>query len=304
MIAAVFLASNTIGAIPLFIFSAFAIAENPEIAGRLAENPTDLSSLTPDPYSGLFSMLFPFVAGLFAFILLVKVLHSRSFTMTITGSTRIRWSHFFVSYFVWAALSFLYLAIYYRIEPSNFTLNNASSSLLYIAAIALVLIPFQAGFEEVIFRGYLMQGFTTMFSYRWFPLVMTSLLFGLMHAFNPEVKEYGFFTMMPQYILFGLIFGIATLLDDGVEAALGAHAANNTFLVIMVTHDSSSLQTPALFEQHSVYPWTEFAGLLISGVIFILILKLVFKWNNFFVVLSKVKNPQTGKVLDEEGQIV
>ena len=77
--------------------------------------------------------------------------------------------------------------------------------------------------------------------------MMTSVLFGLMHAFNPEVEEFGFFTMMPQYILFGLIFGIVTILDDGIEAAIGAHAANNIFLCIMVTHNSSALQTPAVY---------------------------------------------------------
>jgi membrane protease YdiL (CAAX protease family) len=48
-----------------------------------------------------------------------------------------------------------------------------------------------------------MQGFAAMVKNRWFPLIMTSILFGLMHSFNPEVKEFGFFTMMPQYIAFG-----------------------------------------------------------------------------------------------------
>ena len=53
---------------------------------------------------------------------------------------------------------------------------------------------------------------------------------------------------MPQYIVFGLIFGIITILDDGIEAAMGAHAANNIFLCIMVTNESSALQTPALYD--------------------------------------------------------
>ena len=66
--------------------------------------------------------------------------------------------------------------------------------------------------------------------------------------------------MMPQYVLFGLIFGIITVLDDGIEAAIGAHAANNIFLCIMVTNDSSALQTPAVYEQHNIYPWTELAS--------------------------------------------
>jgi hypothetical protein len=117
---------------------------------------------------------------------------------------------------------------------------------------------------------------------------MTSVLFGLMHALNPEVKEYGFLTMMPQYILFGLIFGVITILDDGIEAAMGAHTANNVFLCIMVTNKSSALQTPALLEQNNIYPWTEFAGLLFTGIALILILKAIFKWNDFSLLYRKI----------------
>ena len=117
---------------------------------------------------------------------------------------------------------------------------------------------------------------------------MTSVLFGLMHAFNPEVKEYGFLTMMPQYILFGLIFGFITVFDDGIEAAMGAHTANNVFLCVMVTNKSSALQTPALFVQQNINPWTEFAGLLITGIIFIFILSKIFRWRSLSLLTEKI----------------
>jgi hypothetical protein len=152
-----------------------------------------------------------------------------------------------------------------------------------------LLIPFQAAFEEVLFRGYLMQGFAALVKNRWFPVIMTSVLFGLMHAFNPEIKEFGFFTMMPQYIVFGLIFGIITILDDGIEAAMGAHAANNIFLCIMVTSESSALQTPALYQQYNIHPWMEFSALCIIGILFISILKVLFRWDNFSVLSGKIK---------------
>lgn len=289
MIAAILLASNTIGSIPLLIPFFKAALSDPSVAEKLAENPADYSSLGVDPFYGLFMMLFPFVAGMAAFALLVKPLHGRSFLSTLTGTSRFRWNHMFISFIVWTVLSSIYLFAYLKIEPSNFTLNNTSITLLFISLIAIALIPFQAGLEEVVFRGYLMQGFGSLLRYRWFPVVMTSVLFGLMHGLNPEVKEYGFFTMMPQYIVFGLIFGIVAVMDDGIESAIGAHAANNIFLVIMVTHESSALQTPALYEQTTIYPWTEFTGLVISGVLFIMILKAVFKWADFGLVMKKIQ---------------
>lgn len=288
MIAAVLLASNTIGALPLLIAIAAKSVSNPAVISTISANPGDYSALGLNPNIGLIMMLFPFIAGLAAFVLLIKPLNSRTFMNTINGTGKIRWNRFFISALIWTLLSAGYLILYMKINPANFTVNNKTLSLLSLSAVSLLFIPFQATFEEVLFRGYLMQGFATMVRNRWFPLIMTSILFGLLHAFNPEVKEYGFFTMIPQYILFGLIFGIITIVDDGIEAAMGAHTANNAFLCIMVTNKSSALQTPALYEQNSVYPWTEFTGLLITGILFILILKILFRWNDFSLLFKKI----------------
>lgn len=289
MVAAVFLVSNTIGAFPLLIAMFIKAASSPEIITQFAANPGNYSLLGVHSNILLILMIFPFIAGLVAFILLIKPLNNRSLYNTINGTMSFRWSRFFIGALVWLILSSIYLFVYLKADPSNFSVNNKTSSLIVLSFISVLIIPFQASFEEILFRGYLMQGFSVIFKNRWFPLLMTSVLFGLMHALNPEVKEFGFLTMMPQYILFGLIFGMITILDDGIEASMGAHAANNIFLCIMVTQKSSALQTPALYEQHNIYPWTEFTGLLLAGSAFVLILKLIFKWDDFSVIFSRVK---------------
>jgi membrane protease YdiL (CAAX protease family) len=289
MFAVILIVSNTIGAFPLIIALLMKSASNPQVFSQISANPNDFSVLGLDPNAGLIMMLFPFIAGLAAFILFVKPLNNRTLKNTINGTGRIRWNRFFISAFIWLMLSAVYLFSYLKLDPSNFTLNNKTASLIILSVISLLFIPFQAAFEEVLFRGYLMQGFAAILRNRWFPLVMTSILFGLMHAFNPEVREYGFLTMMPQYILFGLIFGVITILDDGIEAAMGAHTANNVFLCIMVTNESSALQTPALYEQQNIYPWTEFAALIFTGIVFIIILKIIFKWDDFSLLFSEVK---------------
>jgi uncharacterized protein len=281
MIGAILIASNTLGALPLITTVFLKSGSNPEILSSITENPNDFSVLGLDPNALLIMMLFPFIAGLLAFVFLVKPLHNRTLKMTINGTEKIRWNRFFISGGVWLVLSGLYLFFYMKFDPSNFVINNKTISLLTLSLISILMIPFQAAFEEVLFRGYLMQGFASLVRNRWFPLIITSVMFGLMHSLNPEVKEFGFWTMMPQYILFGLIFGIITVLDDGIEAAMGAHAANNIFLCIMVTNQAAALQTPALYEQLNIFPWTELAGLFLSGIVFILILKYFFKWESF-----------------------
>ena len=289
MLVAVLVATNTLGALPLLLAYAKKAATDPQVVSEIAANPGNLGILGLDPNLGLFMMLFPFLIGLLAFVLLVKPLNNRTFKVTINGRGKIRWDRFVISFLVWLILSSLYFFIYLQADPSNFNLNNVSGTLLVLIVVSFLFVPFQAAFEEVIFRGYLMQGLAVLLRNRWFPLLMTSLLFGLMHSFNPEVKEFGFLTMMPQYVTFGLIFGIVTILDDGIEAAIGAHTANNIFLCIMVTHESSALQTPAVYEQQNVYPYTEFAALLVTGIIFVIILKIIFKWDKFSLLLGRVE---------------
>ena len=288
MVVSVFIVSNTIGAIPILISIAIKSASDPEVMAHLASNPNDFSVLGLGPNVGFLMMMFPFIAGLTAFILLIKPLNNRSLKMTINGTEKIRWKRFFISAFVWLVLSALYLFFYVKFDPSNFRINNKTISLLFLSIITVIFIPFQAAFEEVLFRGYLMQGFAVLLRKRWFPVVMTSILFGLMHSLNPEVKAFGFLTMIPQYIVFGLIFGIITILDDGIEATMGAHAANNIFLCIMVTNGSSASQTPALYEQFRIHPWIDFGALILTGMVFILILKIIFKWENFGILFGKI----------------
>ena len=79
------------------------------------------------------------------------------------------------------------------------------------------------------------------------PLLVTSVLFGLMHAANPEVEKMGFIIML-YYIGTGLFLGILTLMDEGLELALGFHAANNLIGALLLTSDWSALQTNSLLK--------------------------------------------------------
>jgi membrane protease YdiL (CAAX protease family) len=305
MLVAVFVAANTVGGIPLIIGFVTRATSDPQAMARLSANPSDLSALGIAPNLGLFMMLFPFLAALITFAILVKPLHGRTFRQTIGGAASVRWKRALVSALVWAIFSALYLFVYKLLAPENFRINNTSSTLIWLVAISLFFIPFQASFEEVIFRGYLMQGFTVLtrrsngflryISFvtgsTLFPLLTTSLLFGIMHAWNPEIKQYGFFTMIPQYVIFGLLFGVITVLDDGIEIAAGAHASNNIFLSIMLTNSSSTLQTPAVFEQINIQPWVDFWALLGISVIFFILMKKIYGWGDLSVLWRKVEAP-------------
>lgn len=292
MVIAVFAASNTVGGIPLIVAMVGKAASDPQAMARLAENPMNISVLGINPNLSLGLMLFPFIIALIAFVLLIKPLNGRTVAGTINGTRKVRWNRIFVSAFVWLLLSAIYVFVQMKLSPDDFSLNNTSRTLIPLIIISVLLIPFQAAFEEILFRGYMLQGFAVLTKTRWLPVLLTGLIFGIMHAWNPEVKEYGFLTMMPQYAVFGIIFGIAAVMDDGIETAIGAHAANNVFLSIMVTNSSSALQTPAVFEQKVIHPWAEFWGLLAAGIAFLIILRMIYRWKDAGILFRKLETPE------------
>ena len=277
-----FFIANTIGAIPLGIAMVIGMAKGGEIN---PDNMADLSGLGFDGNTSLFLMMFPFIIGLIGFILILKPFHKRSIKEVINGTQSIRWNRFFYSAAVWTIISGLMLFADYYMNSSNYELNLNWSLFLPLIVISLLIIPFQTSFEEIIFRGYLAQGVARWTRNRWLVVLLPAILFGLMHIMNPEVKEYGFLFTMPQYIIFGIVFGLMAVLDDGIETSMGAHAANNIFIAIFVTAKASALQTPALFVNNHIDPVKELIVLLLSTVIIILILARKYNWN--FSILNQ-----------------
>lgn len=285
MAVAGFVASNFIGAIPLAIVLAIKIAQNG--ITTLPANPMDFAAYGLNPNIGLVLVVIPFIMALITVILLLKPLHRRSVRDVINGTSTIRWNHFVFAFTIWALMLGVILVVDYTLNPSNFIMHFDINRFVILVLVALLLIPFQTTYEEVVFRGYLAQGVAAWTRNRWLAILLPSLLFGCMHIFNPEVKEYGFLLTIPQYVLFGLIFGIISVLDDGIETAMGAHAANNIFMSIFVTSKASVLQTSALFEQQRVDPLKDMIVLAVCGIIFITILSFRYKWK-FAVISQKV----------------
>ncbi len=280
-----FAIANTIGAIPLGIAVLIGMAQGGELNPN---NLADLSGLGFDGNTSLFLMMFPFIVGLIGFVLIIKPLHKQNIKEVINGTQSIRWNRFFYSAAVWTTISGVLLVADYYLNSSHYELNLNWSSFIPLIVIALLTIPFQTSFEEIIFRGYLGQAVARWTRNRWLVAILPAILFGLLHMFNPEVKEYGFWLVMPQYIIFGLVFGLMSVLDDGIETAMGAHAANNIFISIFVTAKASVLQTPALFVNNHSDPVKDLIVMSLAAIVILVILARKYNWN-FSIMNQRVE---------------
>jgi membrane protease YdiL (CAAX protease family) len=138
----------------------------------------------------------------------------------------------------------------YMMSPEDYVWNFKPLTFLILLLISVVMIPLQTSMEELIFRGYLMQGFGVLFKNRWMPLLITSILFGLLHIWNPEIDKLGIHLIW-YYIGTGLFLGVITLMDEGIELALGFHAANNLVTALLVTASWTAFQTESLLIDNS-----------------------------------------------------
>ena len=239
----------------------------------------------------LFLILFMFLVGLIFLFIGVKYIHQRSFTSLITSRTKVDWKRFFYGFFIWGILAVVITYNSILLAPENFIWNFNATPFFTLVAISFIFIPFQTGFEELLFRGYFMQGIGILAKNRWVPLVVTSLVFGLLHGTNPEVAKLGQITMV-FYIGTGLFFGIVTLMDEGTEIALGLHAVNNITAAFFVTTDWTVFQTDALYIDTSEpsVSWEMFVPVFIVYPIMLFLFSKKYGWTDW-------KEKLTGKII-------
>lgn len=295
----IFVAWQIVGMIPLLVFLGVEMVNGAALT-------TDISAMAELLGNNLFLflMLISFAVGLVGVIMSSKYLHKQSFTHLTTARKKIDWSRFWFIFIVWGIFSVGSTILSYYFSPDDYVYALNVKPFVILCAIVVVLIPLQTSFEEYLFRGYLMQGLAVTFKNRWLPLIITSVGFGLLHGLNPEVDKLGPI-MMVFYIGTGLVLGIMTLMDDGLELALGFHAANNMFTALLVTSDWSALQTDALLtytaDPQKMAISEIVAPVLIVYPILLLVLSKKYGWTNWKDKLfGNVEEPpkEDYKVLD------
>ena len=255
---------------------------------EIIENPNVL--FNPEKIGVNKSLLLALMMGMFVFTLLflwlaLKYIQKKPLSSIITGIEKIRWKRYFFSFGIWAALLLALTVISYATSPEEMEVRFNASNFAVLLVVAVIFIPIQTATEELIFRGYLMQGFGLIFKNGIFPLIITSVLFGLMHASNPEAKAHGLLIMMPYYIFFGAFLGMLTLLDEGAELAMGIHCANNLMSSLLVCSKNSVLQTDAIFYTSTENPAGEFITWIIMATICFFILFKTYKLSNWKLLI-------------------
>ncbi len=236
----------------------------------------------------------PLVVGFFIILGWVYLVHGQSITSLTTSRKKVDWKRILFAFSLWGGITAVMMLADIMLSPEDYVFNFKPIPFLILFVMAVVLVPLQTSFEEYMFRGHLMQGLGILAKNRWVPLIVTSVLFGVMHAANPEVGKIGY-GIMVFYIGTGFFLGILTLMDEGLELAIGFHAANNLTAALLVTADWTAFQTNSIYKDVSqpTLGWDIFIPVLVIYPILLLIFSKKYGWTDW-------KERLTGKVMDKE----
>ena len=240
-----------------------------------------------DSNTQLILIMLPFAFALCALVLSIRYVHKRPVLSIFTARERFDWKRYFLAFGVWLTILVILLAI--MAVTSNQVLWNLNPSTFFmLVAISCVMFPLQTATEEVFFRGLLFQGIGKRLKHAGWSILITGIIFGLLHGANPEIDKIGY-GIFAYYILSGVFLGVIAHLDDGLELGMGYHAANNMFAAIVLTNEWQAFQTDAMFIDMSPpsFGWDAILTLVIIQPLFILIFGKIYKWKNWRTQLFK-----------------
>jgi membrane protease YdiL (CAAX protease family) len=189
---------------------------------------------------------------------------------------------------VWAGAAAVFEGVAYLLYPESYTWTFDPARFVPLLVVCLLMVPLQSAGEELLFRGYLMQGLGLAIRRGWGVLAVTSLSFAAVHLGNPELARFG-----PAFVLYyagiGVALGLATLLDDGLEVAIGAHVANNLWGALVVSFPGSVLDTPALLRMEGVPPEVMAALGGATAVTSLVVLGILLDWGSRWSSLGAVE---------------
>jgi len=212
---------------------------------------------------GIYSLLF---------YLCIRFIHKKKFLSLINTGKNIKWNRILKGAGLWAGIMVIFTLMSLMFQDSNLSLNFNPGSFLLLLILSLLVFPIQASFEEIFFRGYLMQAIGLITKKPVVPLILTSLIFGVIHFFNGTNVTTSITIVFSATIL-GLMLGIIVLGENGLETAMGAHIANNMYVaVVFNTSDSGLGGLPSLITTETTDPLSGIPWLILMASVMIIIL--------------------------------
>ncbi len=187
-----------------------------------------LKGLFPDDDFGknigmFFIIMIIFGGALLAFLTVAVKLHRRKAMTFISTERRFNFKSYLTGFLMWGLLVFFGSLLTDSEGFTNFQQSFNPTRLLLLFLVGFVAIGVQSLFEEIVMRGYFLQGMYRRVRNIPLLIVINALIFGALHF------GYGIGSLIHSFS-FGVTFALIILLQNRIEFAAGAHNANNLVL--------------------------------------------------------------------------
>ena len=193
---------NTIGRVFLFIISYFIIVGIFQYIGSLIAG-VDFTNLEYEQNSTEQLIISVFdLAGTFLIIWLFMKFVDKEDFIELGFQTKNRLKEFITGIIIGLIIMLIgyFILIYFEeifFIKVNFDFNELIKSILLFTIVAIV--------EETLCRGYILKNIMSSFN-KYIALISSSILFSLMHAFNPNVDLFSLFALFLAGIVLGLSY--------------------------------------------------------------------------------------------------
>ena len=176
----------------------------------------------------------------------VRWVHRRPALTLLTGRQSFAWSACLRSAGAVLATVAIMAVAWKLVWPEDIRFVFDPGRFFLFLPFILVLTPLQVLAEEVVFRGYILQGVARLTGLWLIRLLVPAILFTIVHIPNEEFQAGGWWAAA-DYAVIALYLGFLTLRGNGLEYATGVHLGLNTSFFVIVGYSQTWLRTPSIF---------------------------------------------------------
>lgn len=216
---------NTIGRIILFMISFFFIVGIFQYVGSLITG-VDFTNLeyVKTSTEKLTTSVFNLVGTFLVIWLFMKFVDKEHF-VKLGFQTKNRLKDFFTGITIGLIIMLIayFLLIYYEeifFIKTNFDFKELIISILLFTIVAIV--------EETLFRGYILKNLMSSFN-KYIALIVSSILFSLMHGLNPNIDLFSLFDLF----LAGIVLGLSYIYTKNLWFPIAMHLSWNLFQTLL-----------------------------------------------------------------------
>jgi len=226
-------------------------------------------------------MMLPFTLVFFTLLICLTKIHKLPLLAVFTSRNAFDWKRFFIAFSWWSLMVLVVTGIELLLHK-NFQLVFNAQKFFTLCVLSIILLPLQTSSEELVFRGYILQGIKKRTGSILSSILISGCMFGMMHISNPEIAKMGYHILI-YYITIGVVLGAIVYYDSGLELSLGFHAANNLITALLITADWQAFQTDAIIVDSNPPGNGIFSMLLALSMLFafFLLLNKKYKWKVF-----------------------